>query len=56
MQDKKIIELLRSAGKSIIADIGRKIISGDFNLSTISFPIKPMIPKSTLEKILMSTV
>ena len=56
MQDKKIMELIRSAAKNIIKDIGRKIISGDFNLTTISFPIKLMIPKSALEKILMGTV
>ena len=40
----------------MIKDIGRKIISGNFNLSTVSFPIKAMIPKSGLEKTFMQTI
>jgi hypothetical protein len=29
--------------------IGKKIISGDLNLTRISFPIKAMVPKTALE-------
>ena len=32
----------------MISEIGRKIISGDFNLATVSFPIDSMIPRSAL--------
>lgn len=37
----------------MIKEIGRKIISGNFNLTTISFPIIAMIPRSGLEKMFM---
>lgn len=49
--DQETIKNIRSLGKEIIKEIGRKIISGSFNLTTISFPIKCMIPKSALETI-----
>ena len=54
--DKNIVNLTRSVGKSMIKEIGRKIISGNFNLTTISFPIIAMIPCSALEKMFMSTI
>lgn len=53
--NKKMIKCLRNIGKKVITEIGRKILSGEFNLTTISFPIKAMIPKSALEKALNST-
>lgn len=28
---------------------GKKMLSGDFNLTRISFPIKTMVPKTALE-------
>lgn len=34
--------------------IGKKILSGDFNLTTISFPIKVMLPKTLLQTLAMS--
>jgi len=34
--------------------IGKKIISGDLNLTRISFPIKSMVPKTALENSTMS--
>mmetsp|Transcript_19441 Transcript_19441/g.14108 ORF Transcript_19441/g.14108 Transcript_19441/m.14108 type:complete len:171 (+) Transcript_19441:1528-2040(+) len=40
---------MRSAGKEILKEAGKKILSGKFNLTTISFPIKCMCPKSMLE-------
>ena len=45
---------MRSAGKEILKNVGKKILSGKFNLTTISFPIKCMCPKSMLE--IMATI
>lgn len=42
---------MRSVGGDIIKQIGKKLISGDFNLTTISFPIKVMIPLTILQTI-----
>eukprot|EP00828_Plagiopyla_frontata_P031065 TRINITY_DN40900_c0_g1_i3.p1 TRINITY_DN40900_c0_g1~~TRINITY_DN40900_c0_g1_i3.p1 ORF type:complete len:279 (-),score=46.73 TRINITY_DN40900_c0_g1_i3:38-874(-) len=39
----------------MIQQIGKKIISGDFNLATVSFPIKCMIPKTSLQTALEGT-
>lgn len=49
--DPQTVKNIRSVGKELMKEIGRKIISGSFNLTTISFPIKSMIPKSALETI-----
>ena len=49
--DPETVKNIRNIGKELIKEIGRKIISGSFNLTTISFPIKSMIPKSALETI-----
>ena len=46
--NKEITSLIRSAGTDIIKEIGKKIITGDFNLTTISFPIRVMIPYTIL--------
>ncbi|EGR27990.1 oxysterol binding, putative [Ichthyophthirius multifiliis] len=54
-KDKKIKQCLRNIGKEIIKQIGNKIISGSFNLTQISFPIRAMIPQSALEKALYAT-
>lgn len=35
----------------MLKTIGRKLLSGSFNLTTVSFPIKCMCAKSTLESI-----
>jgi hypothetical protein len=43
--------MIRSTGYDIIKQIGKKILSGDFNLTTISFPIKVMIPLTILQTI-----
>ncbi|CAD8085669.1 unnamed protein product [Paramecium sonneborni] len=55
-QDKKIIELARSVGKNMIKQVGQKLLSGNFNLTQVSFPIRAMIPKSALEKTFMQTI
>jgi hypothetical protein len=52
--DNELTSRLRSAGKEILKSVGKKILSGKFNLTTISFPIKCMCPKSLLEA--MSTI
>jgi hypothetical protein len=44
----------RSAGKEILKSVGKKILSGKFNLTTISFPIKCMCPASIME--IMATI
>ena len=49
LTDSDITSRLRSAGKEILKSVGKKILSGQFNLTTISFPIKCMCPKSILE-------
>ena len=38
----------------MIKIVGKKIISGDLNLTRISFPIKAMVPKTALENSTMS--
>ena len=39
----------------MIKIIGKKIISGDFNLTKIPFPIKAMVPKSALESVTLAS-
>lgn len=46
--DKKVADKIRSIGKEMIKLIGKKIISGDMNLTRVSFPIKAMVPKTAL--------
>lgn len=45
----------RAIGKEVIKEIGKRILSGKFNLTKIPFPIKAMIPKSVLEASLHHT-
>lgn len=33
----------------MIKEIGRKLITGDLNLTKVSFPIKAMVPRTALE-------
>jgi hypothetical protein len=47
--DKELTSRLRSSGKEILKQVGKSILSGSFNLTTISFPIKCMSSKSMLE-------
>jgi hypothetical protein len=48
LTDKKIMNTLRDAAKELIKTLGRKILKGDFNLTTVSFPIKCMQPRTVL--------
>lgn len=48
-KDKEVVSLLRNTSVEMIKQIGKKMLSGDFNLTTVSFPIKIMLPLSILE-------
>lgn len=52
--DKVQVNKIRSIGKEMIKIVGKKIISGDLNLTRISFPIKAMVPRTALENSTMS--
>lgn len=54
--DPETVKNIRNIGKEIIKEIGRKLISGNFNLTTVSFPIKSMVPKSALETIFQGSI
>mmetsp|Transcript_9913 Transcript_9913/g.1469 ORF Transcript_9913/g.1469 Transcript_9913/m.1469 type:complete len:104 (-) Transcript_9913:635-946(-) len=56
MQDRDAANKLRSVAKEILREIGRKIISGDLNLTRISFPIKCMQGNSALHSILKAAM
>ena len=47
----KTLGIIRGIGTDLIKQIGQKIISGDFNLTTISIPIKVMVPISILQHV-----
>ena len=53
--NKSQVEKIRSIGKEMIKLIGKKLISGDLNLTRISFPIKAMVPKTALENSTMAS-
>lgn len=55
LTDKAVVKLLRDAGKEILKSLGRKILKGDFNLTTVSFPIKCMQPRTVLHNTVLST-
>lgn len=54
LQSNELHSLIRSAGYEVIKQIGKKILNGDFNLTTISFPIKVMLPKTILQTLSLS--
>lgn len=54
-RDKKLVKTIRAIGKRIVKEIGKKLLTGNFNLTQVSFPIRAMIPKSALEKALQAT-
>lgn len=47
--NQEVTSFFRSSGIELVKQVGKKIISGDFNLTTISFPIKVMIPHTMLQ-------
>jgi hypothetical protein len=48
-RNREVLALIRSTAKELLYSLGRKLLSGDFNLTTISVPIKIMIPISILQ-------
>ena len=48
---EKTLGILRGIGWDLIKQIGRKILSGDFNLTTVTMPIRVMVPISILQHI-----
>jgi len=49
LTDKNIISKYRSAGKELIFKVGKQIISGKFNLTTVSLPIRVMDHRTVVE-------
>ena len=47
----KTLGIIRGIGWDLIKQIGKKIISGDFNLTTVTIPIKVMVPISILQHV-----
>lgn len=54
LTDAKALSQLRSIGKEIIKSIGKKVLQGNFNLTTVSFPIKCMMPNTSLHNTVKS--
>jgi hypothetical protein len=52
--NKEVTNMIRSTGWDLIKQIGKKLISGDFNLTTVSMPIKVMVPLTILQTIAQS--
>ena len=49
--DAKTTSMIRSTGWDLIKQIGKKILSGDFNLTTVTIPIKVMVPINILQHV-----
>jgi hypothetical protein len=49
LTDKNILAKYRSAGKDLIKQVGKQIITGKFNLTTVSLPIRVMDHKTVVE-------
>jgi hypothetical protein len=49
------VKLMRNVATQMIRDLGKKLLSGTLNLTTVSFPIKAMIPRSALETSLIGS-
>mmetsp|Transcript_11263 Transcript_11263/g.22174 ORF Transcript_11263/g.22174 Transcript_11263/m.22174 type:complete len:330 (-) Transcript_11263:1562-2551(-) len=52
LYDEPSITKLRSVAKEILKELGRKILSGDFNLTRVSFPIRCMQANTALHNAL----
>lgn len=50
-ENELVTKKIRSIAKEFIMKVGRTVLSGNFNLTTIPFPIKASVPKSYLENI-----
>ena len=51
LDDQEVVQNFRNAIKSVISQVGRSILSGKFNLASVSFPIWCMAPNSILQTI-----
>lgn len=51
LDDQEVLQMFRNAIKSVMTQVGRTILSGKFNLASISFPIWCMAPNSILQTI-----
>ena len=56
MQDMDYVRKLRGVKWEILYQLGRKIMNGQFNLTTISFPIKLCKPRTALENVLIHAI
>ena len=56
LQNEAQLKKLRSIAKEIVRDIGKKILSGNFNLTKVSFPIKCMQPNTVLHNTIKSAM
>lgn len=55
-KDDKQVDKLRSVGKEMIKLVGRKLLSGELNVTKISFPIKACAPRTALQNSIESCV
>lgn len=51
LTDKAVISKYRSAYKYLFAEVGKALLNGNFNLTTVSLPIYAMAPQSILQVI-----
>jgi len=50
-----MVSTIRSVGKLVLQEVGKKLLSGDLNLTKVSFPIKCAVAMSALERVGRST-
>jgi len=50
-ENEIIMKKLRVIAKEFLMKVGRSVLSGNFNLTTVPFPIKASIPRSYFENI-----
>jgi len=46
-----MISTIRSVGKHVLQEVGKKLLTGDLNLTKVSFPIKCSVAMSALERV-----
>lgn len=46
-----MVSSIRSVGKHVLKEIGKKLLSGDLNLTRVSFPIQCSVAMSALERV-----
>lgn len=56
MTDEKVQNKIRSVGKELVREIGRKLLNGDFNLTRVSVPIRCMQANTALHNTLRTSV